>query len=153
FDWARLLHFLAARAIPHVETVHEAVYFRTVRVRRRQQDYVGFIQVSHEPERRTITVRLSESLLPVCAVVLERVKQLFDLHAEPALIAAVLGDIAATRPGLRVPGTFDGFELAVRAILGQQISVAGARTIAGRLAVRFGTPLATQVKTLTHLFP
>ncbi|HXJ59000.1 MAG TPA: DNA-3-methyladenine glycosylase 2 [Verrucomicrobiae bacterium] len=153
FDWVRLIHFLAARAIPQVEAVHEAIYFRTVRIRRRQQDYVGFIQVSHEPERQTISVRLSEPLLPVCAVVLERVKQLFDLQAEPTLIAAVLGQIAATRPGLRVPGTFDGFELAVRAILGQQISVAGARTIAARLAVRFGTPLSTQVKALTHLFP
>jgi AraC family transcriptional regulator of adaptative response / DNA-3-methyladenine glycosylase II len=91
--------------------------------------------------------------LPVCAVVLERVKRLFDLQAEPALIAASLGEIAVARPGLRVPGTFDGFELAVRAILGQQISVAGARTIAGRLALRFGTPVNTNVESPSHVFP
>jgi AraC family transcriptional regulator of adaptative response / DNA-3-methyladenine glycosylase II len=154
FDWEGLIDFLAARAIPNVEAVlHEEVYSRTVSVRRKQQDYVGFIQVGHEAEEGMLSVRMSESLLPVCAVVLERVKRLFDLHAEPALIAAALGDIATPRPGLRVPGTFDGFELAVRAILGQQISVAGARTIAGRLALRFGMPVNTNIESLARVFP
>jgi AraC family transcriptional regulator, regulatory protein of adaptative response / DNA-3-methyladenine glycosylase II len=153
FDWKRLIDFLATRAIPNVEAIHEGVYSRTVRVRRKQQDYTGFIQVSHEPSERMLAVRLSESLLPVCAVVLERVKRLFDLHAEPASIAAALGDIAIGRPGLRVPGTLDAFELAIRAVLGQQISVAGARTIAGRVALRFGTPSNTNIKSLTHVFP
>ena len=153
FDWKRLIDFLAARGIPNVEAVHEGIYSRTVRLRRKQQDYTGSIQVSHEPGERMLSVRLSEPLLPVCAVVLERVKRLFDLHAEPASIAAALGDIATARPGLRVPGTFDGFELAIRAVLGQQISVAGARTIAGRLALRFGTPLNTNIQSLTHVFP
>ena len=153
FDWRRLLDFLAARAIPNVEAVRDGIYFRTVRVTRKQQDFFGSIRVSHEPDDRMLSVRLSEPLLPVCAVVLERVKRLFDLHAEPASIAAVLGDIAVTRPGLRVPGTFDGFELAVRAILGQQISVAGARTIAGRLALRFGTPVKTNIESLKQVFP
>jgi AraC family transcriptional regulator of adaptative response / DNA-3-methyladenine glycosylase II len=153
FDWQRLTDFLAARAIPNVEAMRDGMYMRTVRVRRKHQDCAGFIQVIHAPDERRLFVRMSESLLPVCAVVLERVKRLFDLHAEPTMIDAVLGDIAAKRPGLRVPGTFDGFELAVRAILGQQISVAGARTIAGRLALRFGTPMNTNLGGLTHLFP
>ncbi len=153
FDWPGLLDFLGTRAIPHVEAVRGGIYFRTVRVRRKQQDFVGFTQVSHEPDARVLSVRMAESLLPVCAVVLGRVKRLFDLHAEPVMIEAALGRVAAKRPGLRVPGTFDGFELAVRAILGQQISVAGARTIAGRLALRFGTPVKTEMEGLTHLFP
>ncbi len=153
FDWARLLDFLAARAIPHIEAVRDGIYFRTIRVSRKQQEYLGFIQVNHDPGQNMLSVQLSESLLPVCAAVLERVKRLFDLHAEPALIDAALGDIASARPGLRVPGAFEGFELAVRAVLGQQISVSGARTIAGRLALRFGQPLVTHVESLTHLFP
>jgi AraC family transcriptional regulator of adaptative response / DNA-3-methyladenine glycosylase II len=153
FDWRGLVEFLGARAIPHVEAVRDGIYSRTVRVTRKQQDYAGFIHVSHDAEGRVLCVRMSESLLPVCAVVLERVKRLFDLRAEPTIIEAALGKIAARRPGLRVPGTIDGFEQAVRAILGQQISVAGARTIAGRLALRFGTPVQTDVEGLTHLFP
>ena len=89
-----------------------------------------------------ISVRLSDTLVPVCATVLERVKRLFDLHADPAAIDAVLGPLAQAASRLRVPGSFDGFEMAVRAILGQQISVAAAGTLAGRLVARFGTPLS-----------
>jgi AraC family transcriptional regulator of adaptative response / DNA-3-methyladenine glycosylase II len=153
FDWKRLLDFLSQRAIPQVEVVHDGNYFRTVRINRQDKDVVGYIQVSHEPETNMLGVRLSDALLPVCAVVLDRVKRIFDLHAEPAVIDGALGDLATRRPGLRVPGTFDGFEMSVRAILGQQISVAGARTLAGRLAIRFGAPLSTPVAALTHLFP
>jgi AraC family transcriptional regulator of adaptative response / DNA-3-methyladenine glycosylase II len=86
-------------------------------------------------------------------VLLERVKRLFDLHADPAAIETVLGELAVERPGLRVPGSFDGFEMAVRAVLGQQISVAGASTLAGRMALRFGVPVKTPLPALTHLFP
>jgi len=97
--------------------------------------------VSHEADKGTLSVQLSDGLLPVCAVLLERIKRLFDLHADPAAIDAVLGELAAARPGLRVPGSFDGFEMSVRAILGQQISVAGASTLAGRLALRLARRL------------
>lgn len=153
FDWDGLLNFLAARAIPGVETVQDGNYFRTIRVKRQNKNLVGYVRVGHVPESCTLTVRLSDALLPVCAAVLERVKRLFDLFAEPMMIDTVLGDLAARRPGLRVPGAFGGFEMAVRAILGQQISVAGARTIAGRVVSRFGEPLKTPVASLTHLFP
>lgn len=153
FDWARLLDFLSARAIPTVEDVRDGKYFRTVRVRRQDKDIVGHVEVDHEPGENGLSVRLSDALLPVCAVVLERVKRLFDLRAEPMMIEEALGDLAVERPGLRVPGAFDGFEMAVRAILGQQISVAGARTIAGRLALRFGTPVRSPNGALTRVFP
>jgi AraC family transcriptional regulator of adaptative response / DNA-3-methyladenine glycosylase II len=84
---------------------------------------------------------------------LERVKRLFDLQADPAAIRAALGRLGEKHDGLRVPGSFDGFEMAVRAILGQQISVAAARTLAGRLALRFGTPVQAPELSLTRIFP
>ena len=84
---------------------------------------------------------------------LERLKRLFDLRADPAAISLVLGKVAEPRPGLRLPGSFDGFEMAVRAILGQQISVAAASTLAGRLALRYGEPIQTPFAALTRLFP
>lgn len=152
-DWTGLLEFLAQRAIPHVEVVQDGTYFRNVQVKRQGREHTGSIQVSHEPGTNTLAVRLADELMPVCAVVLERVKRLFDLYADPAAIEAALGTLATGRSGLRVPGSFDGFEMAVRAILGQQVSVAAARTLAGRLTLRFGTPIKTQKDGLTHLFP
>jgi AraC family transcriptional regulator, regulatory protein of adaptative response / DNA-3-methyladenine glycosylase II len=153
FDWNAMLDFLGQRAIPHVEAVHEGSYFRSVHIERQDRMFTGYLQVGHEPGRSRLSVRLSDSLLPVCAVVLERVKRLFDLHADPAVISAALGSLAKKQPGLRVPGSFDGFEMAVRAILGQQVSVAGARTLVGRLALQFGAPLRPPVLSLTRLFP
>jgi AraC family transcriptional regulator of adaptative response / DNA-3-methyladenine glycosylase II len=153
FDWESLLGFLAQRVIPRVEAVQDGIYYRTVRVQRQGQEFAGYLQVRHEPESHRLSVQLSDALMPVCAVVLERVKRLFDLQADPLAIDAALGALAAPRPGLRVPGSFDGFEMAVRAILGQQITVAGARTLAGRIALRFGAPVATALPELTHVFP
>jgi AraC family transcriptional regulator of adaptative response / DNA-3-methyladenine glycosylase II len=84
---------------------------------------------------------------------LARVKRLLDLAAEPQRIEAHLGDLAAGHPGLRVPGAFDSFEIAVRAILGQQISVKAAITLAGRFVAAFGEPIETPFPALTHLSP
>ena len=153
FDWERLLRFLSLRAIPGVEMVHSSSYFRTVQMERSNRKLAGYIQVWNEADRNMLGVHLSDELLPVCAMVLERVKRLFDLCSDPAAVDKALGALAAKRPGLRLPGSFDGFEMAVRAILGQQVSVAGATKLAGRMAVRFGTPLQTSPPLLTHLFP
>lgn len=152
-DWERLLGFLARRAIPEAEAVRDGAYYRTVRLSRQGREYSGFLEARHEAGAHVISVRLSDSLAPVCATVLERIKRLFDLHADPLAIGAALGSLATERPGLRVPGGFDGFEMAVRAILGQQVSVAGASTLAGRLAKRFGTRMETPVAGLSFLFP
>jgi AraC family transcriptional regulator, regulatory protein of adaptative response / DNA-3-methyladenine glycosylase II len=152
-DWERMLAFLEKRAIPNVEAVRDGVYFRTVSMRRQQETHTGYVQVARDETEPMLQVRMSDGLLPVCAVVLERVRRLFDLHADPEAIEAVLGELAQERRGLRVPGCFDGFEMAVRAILGQQITVAGARTLAGRVALRFGRKLETGIDGLTHLFP
>ena len=153
FDWQRLINFLASRAIPQVEAVHDDIYFRTVSIKRQNRDLIGYLQVSHEPEAHTLCVRLSDALSPVCTIVLERIKRLFDLNADPKAIDLALGKLATKRPGLRVPGSFDGFEMSVRAILGQQVSVSAARTLVGRLVMRFGTPIKTPFASLTHLFP
>ena len=153
FDWEYLLEFLSRRGIPQVESVADGVYRRTVRLNRQKIEYTGFLEVRHEADKRMLSVRLSESLAPVCGIVLERIKRLFDLEADPIAINKVLGPLAKDRPGLRVPGSFDSFEMSVRAILGQQISVAGARTLAGRIVTRFGTPISVPVESLSYLFP
>jgi AraC family transcriptional regulator of adaptative response / DNA-3-methyladenine glycosylase II len=153
FDWEQLLHFLARRAIPGVEDIRDGKYFRTVQVIRHGREYAGFMEVTHDAKAHLLSVRLSDELIPACAVILHRVKRLFDLEMDPAAINAVLGVLAEGRPGLRVPGSFDAFELAVRAILGQQVSVAGASTLAGRFVTRFGTPISIPVPSLSHLFP
>jgi AraC family transcriptional regulator of adaptative response / DNA-3-methyladenine glycosylase II len=153
FDWERLLGFLSRRAIPGVEAIHDEAYFRTIRVRRQQKDFTGFMAVRHEAEEKMLSVRLSHELVPVCGVILDRVKRLFDLQADPVAINSVLGTLAKARPGLRVPGCFNGFEMAVRAILGQQISVAGASTLAGRFVAKFGERISTPVSSLKYIFP
>ena len=153
FDWERTLEFLLRRAIPEVEAVRDEAYFRTVQLSRQGREYAGSLEARHEPAARMISVRLSKELIPVCASVLERAKRLFDLHADPAAINATLGSLAQARPGLRVPGSFDGFEMAIRAILGQHISVSAARTLAGRLVARFGASLPLLVPSPNRIFP
>jgi AraC family transcriptional regulator, regulatory protein of adaptative response / DNA-3-methyladenine glycosylase II len=153
FDWNYLLGFLSRRAIPQVEAVEDGAYFRTVRISRHSKEYTGFLEVRHQPEERMISVRLSDTLIPVCPMILERIRRVFDLEADPVAIGLVLGSLAKPRPGLRVPGSFDGFEMSMRAILGQQVSVAGARTLAGRLVACFGARITVPAPSLSYLFP
>jgi AraC family transcriptional regulator of adaptative response / DNA-3-methyladenine glycosylase II len=149
FDGDALLAFLGARAIPGVERVVEGEYQRTVTIGGRS----GWLAVRADPLRNALRARVSLSLAPVLTSVVARLRALFDLDARPALVAEHLGQdpllapLVAAHPGLRVPGAFDGFETAVRAILGQQVSVAGATTLSGRLVQRFGSrsaPLDTE---------
>jgi AraC family transcriptional regulator of adaptative response / DNA-3-methyladenine glycosylase II len=100
-----------------------------------------------------LRVEISAGLAKAIPQVLRRVRRLFDTASEPQAIAEALGELASKRPGLRVPGAFDGFEAATRAILGQQITVAGARTLAGRMAAALGTPVETPHEDLRHAFP
>lgn len=153
FDWEGMLAFLSRRAIPGVEVIRDGAYFRTVRINRQGREYTGFIEVRNDERAKMISVRLSNELVAGCGLILDRVRRLFDLHADPAAINAILGKLAEANPGLRVPGSFGGFEMAVRAILGQQVSVAGASTLAGRFAARFGASVSVPVPALTHLFP
>jgi len=141
YDWEALLAFLGARAIDGVEHVDRRAYRRSLAVTNRAGSHTGWIRVAHAPRRSAIVVDVSASLARAVPAVLGRVRHAFDVACDPAPIAARLGALAAARPGLRVPGACDGFELAVRAVIGQQVSVAGARTLLGRLAATFGTPL------------
>jgi AraC family transcriptional regulator of adaptative response / DNA-3-methyladenine glycosylase II len=143
YDAARLVGFLAGRAIPGVEHVEDGVYRRVVHV----GGATGTIAVRANPARAGIVLSLSPALVPVAMPVVARVRRLFDLDARPDVIASVLGrdralaPLVRARPGLRVPGALEAFEAAVRALLGQQVSVAAASTLAGRFAARFGTAL------------
>jgi AraC family transcriptional regulator of adaptative response / DNA-3-methyladenine glycosylase II len=135
--------------------VHEDVLYRTAQL----GEHKGWIAVRHAPEKRALLVELTHSLTPVLPAVLGRLRHAFDLSARPDVIAAKLGqtewlaDDVAANPGLRVPGAFDGFELAVRAILGQQITVKGATTLAGRYVAALGEPIDTPHAGLTHTSP
>jgi AraC family transcriptional regulator, regulatory protein of adaptative response / DNA-3-methyladenine glycosylase II len=155
FDWAGLLRFLGARTLKGVESVRDGEYLRTISL----GDHAGWIRVTDVPAKRSVAVELTHSLTPVLPALLGRLRHLFDLAARPDLIAAHLADselLAAPvseNPGLRVPGAFDGFELAMRAILGQQVTVKGATTIAGRVVAAFGEPIATPHRELHRLSP
>jgi AraC family transcriptional regulator, regulatory protein of adaptative response / DNA-3-methyladenine glycosylase II len=158
YDWEAMLAFLRLRAIPGVEAVDERRYARTIAVGADR----GVLAV--EPKARdriAVTVRFPRiSVLPA---IIARVRRLFDLAADPAAIADHLGrdealaPLVAKRPGLRVPGAWDGFELAIRAILGQQIAVVAARGLAGKLVRAHGETLAAPyagiIPGLTHVFP
>jgi AraC family transcriptional regulator of adaptative response / DNA-3-methyladenine glycosylase II len=149
FDWDSLLTFFSGRVFAGVERVDAGGYRRTVGIGSHQ----GWISVENDPAQSALRVEVSISLLPVLVQVLARLRRLFDLEATPQQIATHLGSLAEANPGLRVPGAFDGFEMAVRAILGQQVSVKAATTFAGRLTNQFGRPIATPFPGLTHLAP
>jgi AraC family transcriptional regulator of adaptative response / DNA-3-methyladenine glycosylase II len=153
YAWDAILAFLGARTIEGVELVTESKYQRTVSLMRGAVRHDGWLAVDLSPVRHALRVSLSGSLAGVVPPVLGRVKRLFDLACCPDDIARHLGVIAVDDPGLRVPGAFDGFELAVRAVLGQQVTVRAARTLAGRVAREFGTPVRTGEAGLERTFP
>jgi AraC family transcriptional regulator, regulatory protein of adaptative response / DNA-3-methyladenine glycosylase II len=152
YDWDAMLEFLGRRAIAGVEAIERGTYLRTVRVRAREE-HSGWISVAPSPRRSAIRVDVSASLAGALPATLARVKHLFDLSSDPEEIGAALGPLAAGHPGLRVPGAMDGFEIAVRAILGQQVTVLAATRIAARFAEAFGDPIAAPHSGLRLLFP
>jgi AraC family transcriptional regulator of adaptative response / DNA-3-methyladenine glycosylase II len=155
FDWESMLAFLRARETRGVEVVGSDTYSRTVSL----AGHTGWIVVSNDEGRRCLQVTMPRELTPMLPALLGRLRGLFDVAARPDVIAAHLsGDPflapeIARRPGLRVPGAFDAFELGVRAILGQQITVKAATTLAGRFVECFGEPITTSHAGLTHLAP
>lgn len=153
YDWGALVGFLATRTIDGVESVEDATYRRTLRIERGGKEHAGWIELAPGRARAALSLRVSSALLPVLPAVLGKARHLADVAADPHAIAARLGDLARAEPGVRVPGAFDGFEVAVRAVLGQQIAVKAARTLAGRFAAAFGTPLAAPHDGLRLLFP
>ncbi|MCM8580758.1 AlkA N-terminal domain-containing protein [Accumulibacter sp.] len=146
-DWPALLAFLEQRAIAGVEAVSDGRYRRILRhVRSRDgQAICSWLQVADQAHRNALQVTLSPAFAPVIAGVLSQVRRVFDVHADPWEIGAALGQLAQGSRGLRLPGAFDGFELAVRAVLGQQITVAAARTLATRFVAAFAEPIEFEV--------
>lgn len=155
YDWPSLVGFLALRAIPGVERVTPDCYARTIAL----DGARGAIEVRPVPGAAQLELRVAGSEPGALIRVVERVRRIFDLGADPAEIAghlgrdAALAPLVAARPGLRLPGAWHGFELAVRAILGQQVTVKGASTLAGRLVAAFGEAIEGAGDGLSHLFP
>jgi AraC family transcriptional regulator of adaptative response / DNA-3-methyladenine glycosylase II len=158
YDWDAMLSFLEARAIAGVEQVLDGVYRRTIR----SDDHLGTVSVAHLPGRRCLVASIRFPSVRALPVIVARIRRVFDLEADIETIGAHLSRdpgmaaLVARRPGLRAPGGWDGFELATRAILGQQVTVKAARSLAGRLTAAFGDPLLAEdarAPGLTHAFP
>jgi AraC family transcriptional regulator of adaptative response / DNA-3-methyladenine glycosylase II len=159
YRWKEILNFLAGRAISGVEAVKNDEYFRTVHLLNTGQNHVyGWVKVGHKPQKNALTVTASETLLPALSQVLAKVRRLFDLYCDPDAVYETLAPMNDIRPGLcvlgtRLPGSFNAFEMAVRAVLGQQITIKAAGTLAARLVDTYGTPIQTGIEGLTHVFP
>ena len=154
YDWPAMLKFLAQRAIPGVERVTAGSYSRTLAL----DGVQGRITVQ-PVEGNALRASIHISKLTALPNIIARLRRLFDLAADPLNIAAhlrtdpLLAPLLKQRPGLRVPGAWDGFELAIRAVLGQQITVTAAIRLAGRLVAAYGQPLSEPDGELTHVFP
>jgi AraC family transcriptional regulator of adaptative response / DNA-3-methyladenine glycosylase II len=153
-----MLSFLEARAIPGVEAIEKGCYLRTVEI----DGAMGSIAVTHLPLQHSLSVTIRFPAVQSLPAIVNRVRRLFDLGADIETIDEHLSNDVrlapwvALRPGLRAPGGWDGFELAVRAVLGQQVSVAAARRLAGQLVTLHGKRLpgdAVGHPDLTHVFP
>jgi AraC family transcriptional regulator, regulatory protein of adaptative response / DNA-3-methyladenine glycosylase II len=155
YDHAHMLKFFATRAIAGVEHVDEKNrLWRTIRQGIGRKTHTGWICADFSAQTKdTLPVTVSSSLVPVLADLVPLLRTAFDLDAQPnAIDALLLADFPDTA-GQRVPGCFDGFELTVRAVLGQQITVQASRTLASRLVTRFGEPLKTPVQSAPVLVP
>lgn len=158
YDWESMLGYLRARAIPGVEVVENGRYLRTVEI----GGVAGSVEVAHLPQRQALEVTIRFPDVRSLPAIVGRVRRVFDVGADIETIDAhlasdpLLAPLVAERPGLRAPGGWDGFELALRAILGQQISVVAARRLAGQLVALHGKPVPREYvghPGLTHVFP
>jgi AraC family transcriptional regulator of adaptative response / DNA-3-methyladenine glycosylase II len=155
YDWPQVRDFLGTRAVPGVERVDDRGYARTVVVDGRH----AIVRVQAIDGEHALELRVRDAAPAALFQLSSAARRTFDLAADPARIAAafeadpLLGPLVKRRPGLRIPGAWDPFECAVRAVLGQQVSVAAARTLAARLVSRVGREIPGGTSGLTHLFP
>ena len=155
FDWARLLRFLGERATPGVECVDEGSYSRSVDV----EGLVGTIQVRDQPDRGRLAMRVRLPKYDCLMQIVQRANRFFDLATDTLQIVRHLSrypgltEIVVAHPGLRVPGAWDGFEIAVRAVLGQQLTVVDSPALAERIVRKFGRAVELPCTGLSHLFP
>ncbi len=158
YAWDELISFLQARAIPGVESVRDKVYRRTVSIQKGEAVHRGWISVSNIPKVNALSVTVATALIPVLSQVLTRIRCLFDINCDPAEIyekLKVMNELSPDIcvPGMRLPGSFDPFEMSIRAILGQQVTVKAARTLAMRMAFAFGEKIETPFEELNVIFP
>jgi AraC family transcriptional regulator of adaptative response / DNA-3-methyladenine glycosylase II len=157
YDWAEMIRFLKARAIAGLEVVANGSYSRVIEL----DNVTGSITVADAPDQSALSVVVRFPRLNSLPAIIARIRRMFDLSAEPAAIGAALSSdpalapLVVARPGLRVPGGWDGFEIAVRAVLGQQITLRGGTQLASRIVSAIGAPVAESVDVpgLTHAFP
>jgi DNA-3-methyladenine glycosylase II len=154
YDWAAMLGFLAARAVVGMETVVDGVYSRSIGLNGVHGTVSVWLGAADALE-----VELDFPDPAAVPEIVVRLRRMFDLDAELALMHGhlandpLLARLIAERPGLRIPGAWDGLELAFRAVLGQQITVVAAIRLAGKLVAQYGAPLESTVPGLTHVFP
>ncbi len=157
YDVDAMLAFMHKRAINATEFITTQAYAtragRTFRVESGNKIHTGWLVTEFDTGRCQLVLQVSDSLREVLPLVIRRVRAMFDLDADLRAINQVLHDSFPQGDGLRVPGCLDGYEMAVRAVLGQQITVAAARTLAQRIVDKFGEPIATPYPELTRLFP
>lgn len=159
YRFAELLSFFRKRALEGAEIVGGESYMRAVRLEEPDGAVAqGWLRVEDDPKRNRLAVTMSESLVPCVPQVVSRVRRMFDVDCDPQAIARGLAPLegvvpGAVREGARLPGCFDPFETACRAVLGQQVSVAAANKLAARIVERYGTPPETGIEGLTHVFP
>jgi AraC family transcriptional regulator of adaptative response / DNA-3-methyladenine glycosylase II len=155
FDWASLVAFLKSKAVPGVEFVTEDLYQRTIEI----GGVPGLLTVRPDGVSSHLVVHLQSENYEGLAQTVERVRRIFDLSADPIQIASHLSSdrklqrLIRLRPGLRVPGVWDGFEVAVLAVLGQTLTTNGPKRLVARFVQMFGTPVDTPVRGLKYLFP
>lgn len=155
YDWTGMLAFLKTRELKGVELVTDSFYARTVHL----GESKGWIKITQVQNKNALMLEFTHSLTPVLPALLNRIRDLFDLNARPETISRhfaedkVVGPLVRANPGMRVPGAFNGFEMGFRAILGQQITVKAATTVAGRLVEALGLPFATPFSELNRLTP
>jgi AraC family transcriptional regulator of adaptative response / DNA-3-methyladenine glycosylase II len=154
YDIDGVLGFLAQRALPGIEAVDGLELRRTLRWPYQGQWLQGWLQCRFVPQRHELHLGVAAALLPAVGSIMQRLRHALDLDADPSLIDPCLTTLPVpTRAGLRVPGAMDGFETAARIILGQQVTVAAARTLARRLVAELGQGIDTPFADLDRLFP
>jgi len=153
-DVAGLMRFMALRQLPGIESVEALQWRRTLRCAHAGGELRGWLQARFVPQRHEVELSLAPQLLPAVGTIMQRLRHALDLDADPSLIGPTLASLpVAAAEGLRLPGAIDGFETAVRIVLGQQVTVAAARTLARRLLDAFGEDIDTPYPELRRLFP